>query len=162
MARQYYKDSTTGQMKPLGVKVEDTLPVGTEVDYDGQDIPEGWIEIDNPNEYSTTEKVVGKWIDGKPLYRKTFEISSTTISSSSTTVISFNLASTFEVVDIKGVVLFASTGTMLPIVGGYKRSNNGYQIRVLNNALQLVIDTDMNVEGSVSGNLSIEYTKTTD
>ena len=24
------------------------------------------------NEYSTTEKVVGKWIDGKPLYQKTF------------------------------------------------------------------------------------------
>ena len=47
MARQYYKDSTTGQMKPLGVKVEDTLPVGTEVDYDGQDIPEGWEEVDD-------------------------------------------------------------------------------------------------------------------
>ena len=45
MARQYYKDSTTGQMKPLGVKVEDTLPVGTEVDYDGTDIPEGWVEV---------------------------------------------------------------------------------------------------------------------
>lgn len=47
MARQYYKDSTTGQMKPLGVKVEDTLPVGTEVDYDGTDIPEGWVEVDD-------------------------------------------------------------------------------------------------------------------
>ena len=55
-----YKDSTTGQMKPLGVKVEDTLPVGTEVDYDGQDIPEGWVEIDdvlweNPNPSATSE-----------------------------------------------------------------------------------------------------------
>ena len=65
MARQYYKDSTTGQMKPLGVKVEDTLPVGTEVDYDGQDIPEGWEEVDDPNEYSTSEKVVGKWTNRK-------------------------------------------------------------------------------------------------
>ena len=28
------------------------------------------------NEYSTKEKVVGKWIDGKPLYRKTIFVSS--------------------------------------------------------------------------------------
>ena len=34
-----------GQQIPLTVKVEDTLPVGTEVDYDGQDIPEGWVEV---------------------------------------------------------------------------------------------------------------------
>ena len=45
MARQYYKDSTTGNMIPLGVKVEDTLPVGTEVDYNGSTIPEGWEEV---------------------------------------------------------------------------------------------------------------------
>lgn len=51
MARQYYKDSTTGQMKPLGVKVEDTLPVDTIVDYDGQDIPEGWVEIPSKVDY---------------------------------------------------------------------------------------------------------------
>lgn len=70
MARQYYKDSTTGQMKPIGVKVEDTLPVGTEVDYDGSTIPEGWEEVDDPNEYSTSEKVIGTHL-GKPLYRKT-------------------------------------------------------------------------------------------
>lgn len=30
------------------------------------------------NEYSTEEKVVGKWIDGKPIYQKTFILTSTT------------------------------------------------------------------------------------
>ena len=45
MARLEYKDSTTGNMKTLGVKVEDTLPIGTEVDYNGSTIPEGWIEV---------------------------------------------------------------------------------------------------------------------
>ena len=55
MARQYYKDSTTGQMKPLGVKVEDTLPVGTEVDYDGQDIPEGWEEVPDDEWHTLVE-----------------------------------------------------------------------------------------------------------
>lgn len=46
MARQYYKDSTTGQMKPIVVKVEDTLPTGFEGDIpDGTPIPEGWEEV---------------------------------------------------------------------------------------------------------------------
>jgi hypothetical protein len=26
----------------------------------------------NPNKYSTTETVVGTWIDGKPIYRKSY------------------------------------------------------------------------------------------
>lgn len=29
-----------------------------------------WINDDNLHEYSTEEKVVGKWIDGKPIYEK--------------------------------------------------------------------------------------------
>ena len=35
-----------------------------------------WINDDNLHEYSTEEKVVGKWIDGKPIYEKiiTFSI----------------------------------------------------------------------------------------
>lgn len=32
------------------------------------------IYIDARNIYSTTEKVVGEWIDGKPLYQRTFEL----------------------------------------------------------------------------------------
>ena len=57
----------------LVVKVGDTLPIGTEVDYDGQTAPAGWQEVDDPNVYSTTETKVGTWIDGKPLYRKVIE-----------------------------------------------------------------------------------------
>ena len=38
-----------------------------------------WINDDNLHEYSTEEKIVGKWIDGKPLYQKTviYDITST-------------------------------------------------------------------------------------
>jgi hypothetical protein len=31
----------------LVVKVGDTLPIGTEVDYDGQSVPAGWQEVDD-------------------------------------------------------------------------------------------------------------------
>lgn len=30
------------------------------------------VEYAHPNDYSTTEKIVGTWIDGKPIYQKTF------------------------------------------------------------------------------------------
>lgn len=32
------------------------------------------MSIGTPNEYSTTEKIVGTWVDGKPLYQKTFQV----------------------------------------------------------------------------------------
>ena len=57
-----------------GVVTGDTLPIGSELDYNGASAPAGWEEIDDPNTYSTTETRIGTWIDGKPLYRKVFTI----------------------------------------------------------------------------------------
>lgn len=48
------------------------IPTNSVIGYDGSTIPSGFEETDGPNDYSTTEKVIGKWIDGKPLYRKVF------------------------------------------------------------------------------------------
>ena len=48
---------------------------GSIVAYDGDTIPEGYEEVDNPNVYSTEEKVIGEWF-GKPLYRKVIELAS--------------------------------------------------------------------------------------
>jgi hypothetical protein len=64
--------TSASNFSDLVVKVGDTLPVGTEVDYDGQTAPAGWQEVDDPNAYSTSETRIGTWINGKPLYRQTF------------------------------------------------------------------------------------------
>lgn len=40
-----YKDPSTGQLKELSLKAADTLPIGTIVDYDGEEVPEGWEEV---------------------------------------------------------------------------------------------------------------------
>ena len=66
-----YKDN--GQWKEIYIKALDSMPVGTEVDFDGQasDIPVGWEQVDDPSVYSNTERVVGTWF-GKPLYRKDY------------------------------------------------------------------------------------------
>lgn len=37
-----YRDPETGEFKELYTKAADTLPVGTVVDFDGEEIPAGW------------------------------------------------------------------------------------------------------------------------
>ena len=40
------KYNDNGTYKDIYVKAFDTLPVGTEVDYDGETVPTGWSEVD--------------------------------------------------------------------------------------------------------------------
>ena len=71
-----------GDYVELVQKTLDTLPVGTEVDFDGNEVPSGWIEI---ADYSTNEIDTGKkWIDGKKIYRRVF--TGTTSSNGSTEI----------------------------------------------------------------------------
>lgn len=46
-----YKDPTTGNFKELSVKVGDTLPVGSEVDFNGSTVPTGWEEVEGDKEF---------------------------------------------------------------------------------------------------------------
>jgi len=59
--------------KQVKMKAEilDTLPINSVVDYDGETVPEGWEQVDDPNTYSTDEVKIGTWIDGKNLYKRT-------------------------------------------------------------------------------------------
>ena len=41
------KYNDNGEYKEIVVKSTDTLPVGTEVDFDGNEVPSGWTEVDN-------------------------------------------------------------------------------------------------------------------
>lgn len=56
--------------------IADALPIGSVIEYNGTDIPDGWEVLpEEPNidnsKYETQEHRIGTWIDGKPLYRKT-------------------------------------------------------------------------------------------
>lgn len=65
-----------------GTVTGDTLPIGTEVEYDGATVPAGWEQVADPYNYSKTEQVkIGKWFDGNNLYRVV--VDTTTPSSSS-------------------------------------------------------------------------------
>lgn len=55
----------------------DSLPIGTIVEYDGIEIPDGFVEVqggDGGDNYSYDEIKIGTWVDGKPLYRKVIKL----------------------------------------------------------------------------------------
>jgi hypothetical protein len=66
-----YKGNT--KLDANGLQVS-SVPAGSIVQYDGDTIPTGYEEVNGFDNYSTTEQRIGTWIDGKPIYRKTFEI----------------------------------------------------------------------------------------
>jgi len=58
------------------------VPVGSIVQFDGNTIPTGYVEVNGPEIYSTTEQKVGTWIDGRPLYRRVIAGQNTTSTTS--------------------------------------------------------------------------------
>ena len=139
----------------LVVKVGDTLPIGTEVDYDGQSVPAGWQEVDDPNVYSTTEKRVGTWIDGKPLYRKCY--STTTPSTSSDT--SLEDVTSLNIANITKLDTYIQAGEY--IYGNYYYANNNYGC-VYYNSYNKQIRTVQTKYNDKTIYIIVEYTKTTD
>lgn len=116
-------------------------------------------------EYSTTEKVIGKWTDGKPLYRKVIPFDSVEMSTSATTngnVVS--LPANVSNCRIVGGEIHASGNTNYSYMLPTQYNTNGqtwlfvsYQYGSLRGS-----STESAVRQSASGYVIIEYTKTTD
>lgn len=85
----------------------------------------------DPNEYSTTEKIVGSWIDGKPLYQKTITYTMPTISTDGT----------------RTVGAYTSTGTTIKTVVDIQAiayNSSGAYYELLNRADKLEEATNSN------------------
>lgn len=108
------------------------------------------------NIYSTDEQVVGKWIDGKPLYRKVIEnidILSKTVAHYTYIDLPQNINNIF----VKyATVLVNNNNLLLPFL-----SDTGDFIRI-NSVTTSQIMIHNNTTYSGTAKLIIEYTKTTD
>lgn len=136
----------------------ETLPVGSEIEFQGEttDIPEGWeYSEDDYNVYSTDEKVVGTWIDGKPIYRKTY----TGTAVSSGRVILDTIASLDTLVSYKGW-----TESSYNWIWGVPCSASTYEnnIRFTKDDNTLQLSFGQNYSSSNNFAVTVEYTKTTD
>ncbi len=134
-----------------GAKIEVSLTNNeaiSEVNGELGGLQEKQIQMHN---YSTEEQVVGTWIDGKPLYRRVFEISSSERAS-------------FEDNLVQNIDMGMLLGGYILTGGGTKHSvelNGSYRISVkLGNNMYFVSDaTNVKI---VKYSIIVIYTKTTD
>lgn len=112
--------------------------------------------INDSNTYSTNEKVIGAWIDGKPLYRKTINIGVINAGSNS---INHNTENIASLIKIYG---FGINGDneFIPLPFPNK---NGLTYTISMYATLSAIKIDCGTDISLSNTYAtIEYTKTTD
>ena len=135
----------------------ESLPVGSEMNFNGQisEIPEGWEQIDDPAEYSTTERIIGTWIDGKPIYRKVIDCGNLPNATTKDTATGLT-----NVIcqNIYGRAYNSVSGNTIPLP--YNGTGDGYiVISYNNNNARITTGSD---RSSWTGYIVVEYTKTTD
>ncbi len=108
--------------------------------------------------YSTEEQVIGTWIDGKPLYRKTLSL--TAPSTTSSTKIA-NFDKTFIIKNYYGNALIAASNQLLPI-NFYFTNEYNIATYVVNNSGEIYMKIGSAAYENQQVTLTIEYTKTTD
>lgn len=102
------------------------------------------------NIYSTTETVVGTWIDGKPIYRKVFTGNIASSIEHGLTNVSF--------VNSYGYII-SSSSAFVPL-SSVRPTNAGYYIGYYVTNQYIIFDKAADVNGVAT--ITLEYTKTTD
>ena len=134
-ARNFFKNHSSG----LTEQLENTL----------NDVKE---YVNNSNSYSTNEiKTGGKWIDGKPIYRKVVDIG--TLPDTTYKSVLHNIQNLNKVLEAK-LVANDSTNNVVCNFGGS-------EMKVFIDSIDVIVSTSNNFSG-YSGYAILEYTKTTD
>lgn len=113
----------------------------------------------DPNEYSTTEKIVGSWIDGKTLYQKT--ISCGALPNTTITRLSHGISNLAKVIDIQGrsestTSSPAIRGINIPYAGNATEKNS---VECWVEPTNLVLRTYMDLSQFTNTYVTIRYTK---
>ena len=118
------------------------------------------IYLDPKNDYSTEEKVIGTWIDGKTLYQRTWNINTSEIPLDTTTIIitksDYDMS---EIISISGMAYQNTAGYNYPL----NYNNNAVAIMVwerqgTNIAYKLIAQSDLRMTKII---VTVQYTKTT-
>lgn len=108
----------------------------------------------DPNDYSTTEKIVGTWIDGKPLYQKT--VNTGALPNNTQKTVSHGLTGTYRIISIEGIALNTTNGIYTPMV----RSNgaNNFAEAIVEGS-NIRIETTFNGTSFTNSYVTLKYTK---
>ena len=115
------------------------------------------VEIGSDTDYSTTEKIVGTWIDGKPIWQKTVDCGA--LPNSSAKNIVHNISNIDSIVGYDGITMKPSDGTFrfIPTPTG---SDNVKIIGVAFNRTQISIWTVEDWSAYTKTYITLRYTKT--
>lgn len=119
--------------------------------------------------YSTTEQKIGTWIDGKPLYRKTFDITTPSTANTNTVIQNTFVQNLDKVIDIRGIIhstvynTYAQDYIYYGYLINYNYSTNFNSTVYYDNGgsggIRFKVSSDM---VDTPATVIIEYTKTTD
>lgn len=134
------------------------VPTGSIMQYDGNTIPAGYEEVNGYDNYSTTEHVVGTWIDGKPLYEKTIHYSG---SMSTSTAFPHNVTNISSAFLVSGFIPYGASEFYQ--IGTYQDANRFISCPDIS-ATNILINIGSGWSSSFTNGciLTIRYTKTTD
>ena len=114
--------------------------------------------------YSTKERIVGQWVDGKPLYQKTIQFTIATVPSSGTA--NTNLLFPGDNLEIKNIYGYANwnTGSTYGVVpiGYYEAATNCIHACYYKNSGMIVVTCAGSWFSQKEAYLTVQYTKTTD
>lgn len=112
-------------------------------------------------DYSTTEKIVGTWIDGKPLYQKTINCGTLPSSAGNMKSTAHGISNLDTVACINGVAKSSTGSIPLPFVShDVTDSGKVNQIAVTLSSTSVNIITGKN-RSDFTGYVTLQYTKTT-
>ena len=112
--------------------------------------------VDNSNSYSTQEvKTGGKWIDGKPIYRKIVEVAS--LPNNTQTSYNHGIVNVDSFTTIRGIAKSTTLSLPIPFIEITGNTN----IQIYAQTVNFVISTNYDAS-SYTGTIILEYTKTTD
>ena len=109
--------------------------------------------------YSTEEQIVGQWLDGKPLYQKTFSKTSGLVNDTWQIIGDIPTGAVPEtIVSVSGVCYASSAGILLPVP--CYSNNESVSISIHNGGIDLNPSRTNTTWGFVL--VTVQYTKTTD
>ena len=115
---------------------------------------DGAISMGSDTDYSTTEKIVGTWVNGKPVYQKTIDVGA--LPNNKTKSVRHGISNLKMCVDVHGVFTDGTTTMTIPFP-----SASGSIVTASVSATEVSITTTSN-RTAYSGYVYITYTKTTD
>ena len=118
---------------------------------------------------STDEVITNqKWIDGKPIYRKVFEVDNTALDSELTTQIPLNIDSPETMTNLQAAIEFgSSTQPSIINIGSYwsnafDPTGNSVIRIVCHNGNLMIYKQNINSTAYKNLRITVEFTKTTD